>query len=332
MTANIFISGPIGFPPGEVAGEVGTTLMDVRRQMDSFGPGITQVNVFINSPGGDVAEGFAIYDYLRALDATVTTIGEGMVYSIASVIFMAGSKREMYANAELFLHPPLAGLFGNASDMREAANYLDAARDKIVNTYLQAANGNSREDVLNMMETETYLNAEDAIRLGFATGIYSMKLEPVAWHSPITNNNSDMDEQTRKGFLAEIREVINGAFKSAKNEVVEPAPDPTPDPVDTSELEAELEAAKAELAALKAEKESTVEKVAELEAVNLKQKEDFTAQLQAINAKLEELESTPAVAAPPRTEPKNQGGTRYTLPENLADKDSAFFDKLKKYA
>ena len=328
MTANIFISGPIGFPPGEVAGEVGTTLMDVRRQVDSFGPGITGVNVFINSPGGDVAEGFAIYDYLRALDATVTTIGEGMVYSIASVIFMAGSKREMYANAELFLHPPLAGLFGNASDMREAANYLDAARDKIVNTYLQAANGNSREEVMNMMETETYLNAEDAVRLGFATGIYSMKLEPVAWHSPITNNNSDMDEKEKKSLIDQIKALVMGA----KNEVVEETPEPTPATVDTSELEAELEATKAELAALKAEKESTVEKVAELEAVNLKQKEDFTAQLQAINAKLEELESTPAVAAPPRTEVKNQGGTRYTLPENLADKDSAFFDKLKKYA
>lgn len=332
MTANIFISGPIGFPPGEVAGEVGTTLMDVRRQVDSFGPGITEVNVFINSPGGDVAEGFAIYDYLRALDATVTTIGEGMVYSIASVIFMAGNKREMYANAELFLHPPLAGLFGNATDMREAADYLDSARDKIVNTYLQAADGNSREEVLNMMETETYLNAEDAVRLGFATGIYSMKLEPVAWHSPITNNNSDMDEQTRKGFLAEIKEAINGAFKSAKNEVVEETPEPTPDPVDTSALEAENEALKAELEALKAERESASEKVAELEAVNLKQKEDFTTQLQVINAKLEELESTPAVADPPRTEVKNEGGSRQLLPEALLQKHDDIYNKLKKFA
>ena len=103
--ADIYIDGFIG--QGDFFTE-GYSLKRLREDISSLPADTKEINVHINSGGGDVTEGFAIYDYLNTLAYTVNTIAEGMVGSIATVIFQAGKKgkRKMHANSEFFIHNP----------------------------------------------------------------------------------------------------------------------------------------------------------------------------------------------------------------------------------
>ena len=103
-----------------VEGEVGwdVTLSSVRQQFIAV-ENPTHINVKINSVGGDVDEGFAIHDYLRSHGLPVTTVGEGRVYSIATVILLAGDEGErfMSPNSQFMVHNPWAYVAGNADEL-----------------------------------------------------------------------------------------------------------------------------------------------------------------------------------------------------------------------
>ena len=84
--------------------------------------GVSQINVNINSYGGEVAEGIAIYNALKRHDAKIVTRCDGMACSIASVIFMAGDERVMYAPSMLMIHNASSMAWGTAADLRKAAD------------------------------------------------------------------------------------------------------------------------------------------------------------------------------------------------------------------
>jgi len=121
----------------------------------------------INSPGGSIFEGLAIYNRLREHAPGVTVKVDGVAASMASVIAMAGKTIEMADNALLMIHNPEGLVAGGADDMRELADVLDKLRDSIVGAYEQRT-GMARDKIQEMMAAETWMNADEAVTFGFA--------------------------------------------------------------------------------------------------------------------------------------------------------------------
>jgi len=120
-----------------------------------------KILVRINSPGGNVWDGLAIYNMLKARGEKVTCRVDGIAASIASVICMAGHRVEMPANSMLMMHEPSSLCGGNSEDMRRMADLLDQHADVIANTYAQRS-GKSKETMRAFMRAETWMSGDDA--------------------------------------------------------------------------------------------------------------------------------------------------------------------------
>lgn len=128
-----------------------------------------ELNVRINSPGGNVFEGVAIHNYLRTLKSKVTVIVDGVAASIASVIAMAGDRIEMPQNALMFIHNPFMFAIGDAQVMRKAAADLDQIRESMASSYLRRIDKKvDRAALYAMLDEETWLTADEAVAKGFA--------------------------------------------------------------------------------------------------------------------------------------------------------------------
>jgi ATP-dependent Clp protease protease subunit len=128
------------------------------------------VNVHINSMGGDVGEGLAIYNTLKNSGKNVTTYCDGFACSAASVVFMAGSERVMSRETLLMIHNAWMASVGNADDLRKDADDLDKINETMSNAYLEGTNI-SKEDLKALMDNETWITADEAVQYGFATKI-----------------------------------------------------------------------------------------------------------------------------------------------------------------
>ena len=128
---------------------------------------IDSLNVRINSPGGDVFQGLAIYNTLQRHPARVVVDVDGMALSIASIIAMAGDEIRIAKNAMMMIHEPYGGIYGTAEDMRKQADLMDQVRGNLVDTYVDRTQ-QSKGKVSDMMAAETWMTAADAVELGFA--------------------------------------------------------------------------------------------------------------------------------------------------------------------
>lgn len=128
------------------------------------------INVHINSMGGDVGEGFAIYNTLKNSSKNVTTYCDGFACSAASVVFMAGSERIMSRETLLMIHNAWTRSVGNSDDLRKDADDLDKINETMSNAYLDGTNI-SKEDLKTLMDNETWITADEAMQYGFATKI-----------------------------------------------------------------------------------------------------------------------------------------------------------------
>ncbi|KAF6618269.1 Clp protease ClpP [Paenibacillus sp. EKM102P] len=142
-------------------------------ELDSLGD-ISKLNVYINSDGGDVFAGQAIHSMLKRHKAHVNVYIDGIAASIASVIAMAGDTVFMPRNSMIMIHSPWTVAMGNATDFRKLADDLDAARESMIAAY-QDKSGMEREELITLLEAETWLSAERAIELGFADQIENSK-------------------------------------------------------------------------------------------------------------------------------------------------------------
>lgn len=141
-----------------------------------------QINVYINSYGGSVSSGLAIYNQLKQHSAKVTTICQGFGCSIASVIFMAGDERLVSNASLLMVHMPWTVCSGNAKDFRKQAEDLDKIAQASITAYMEKINI-SEEKLIEMLDNETWLTAQECIEMGFATGIIENKEENVVAQS-----------------------------------------------------------------------------------------------------------------------------------------------------
>lgn len=134
---------------------------DVQDFLDQL-DGVSKINVHINSGGGSVFGGIAIYNILKRYDAEITVYVEGLAASIASVIAMAGDRIIIPANAQMMIHKPSSMTWGNADDMRKEADVLDGCQRVILNTYMQhAKEGVTSEQINALIDAETWKNGEE---------------------------------------------------------------------------------------------------------------------------------------------------------------------------
>lgn len=126
------------------------------------------INVHINSYGGEVKEGLAIYNILKDFKHEVTTICEGFACSAASIIFMAGSKRVMPQSSLLMIHNAWTTAQGDSNDLLKAAEDLKKITQPSIEIYKGSSNL-SEEEIKAMMDAETWITAEEALSYGFAT-------------------------------------------------------------------------------------------------------------------------------------------------------------------
>jgi len=124
------------------------------------------VEVHINSPGGDAFDGIAIYNALAARPG-VTTVADGLAASAASVIFMAGQKRLASPGSMVMIHDALALCIGNAADMRETAGLLDKVSDNLAEVYA-AHTGTPAAGWRTVMQSEGWYTAQEAVDAGLA--------------------------------------------------------------------------------------------------------------------------------------------------------------------
>ena len=131
---------------------------DVKDFLDQL-ENVSKINVHINSGGGSVFGGIAIYNMLKRFDAEITVYVEGLAASIASVIAMAGDKIVIPANAQMMIHKPSSIAWGNADEMRKEADILDGCQKVILNTYMQHVKEGVTEDTINdLINAETWKN------------------------------------------------------------------------------------------------------------------------------------------------------------------------------
>lgn len=185
------------------------------------------ITVRINSLGGLLFDGFAIYNALRQSPRKVTVIVDGVAGSIASVIAMAGDRIIMADNAVMMIHKPADGTYGDAEDLRSCADRLDFLQNQLVQIYAQRT-GMSPEELNPLLDAETWMSAEEALSLKF--------IDEIAGSSTATN----MLDATKFGFLKVPAHplITNEVSPSAPAAIPEnpmpdpiaPAPTPTPTP------------------------------------------------------------------------------------------------------
>lgn len=140
---------------------------------------VDTIDVRLNSPGGSVFDGNAIYNALRRHSASVTTYVDGCAASIASIIALAGDRVVMAPNAVMMVHNPWLFAMGDSAELRKAADLLDKLRTTLVGTY--ASRTLLPEDqIMQMMDAETWIDAEEAVEWGFAHAITDTAVDAAA--------------------------------------------------------------------------------------------------------------------------------------------------------
>ena len=131
------------------------------------------IDIYINSPGGSVTSGLAIYDTMNFIKCDVSTICIGMAASMAAFLLSSGTKGKRYAlpSSEIMIHQPLGGAQGQASDIKIQAEHILALKKKL-NSVLAANTGKPVEQIENDTDRDNYLTAEDALNYGLIDKIF----------------------------------------------------------------------------------------------------------------------------------------------------------------
>ncbi|EBF5160661.1 TPA: Clp protease ClpP [Listeria monocytogenes] len=205
-TAEIDIYGDI-VADGYQWYESDITSFDFKKDLDALGD-VSKIYVNINSNGGFVYEGQAIYNQLVRHPAQIHVRIDGMAASIASVIAMAGDIIEMPANAQMMIHEPAGGAFGNKSDLESAIRALDASKQSIIAAYKTHTTLEVSE-IESMMAEEKWMSGQEAYELGFATLVTNPLQQVALAKSPVTNTfrnvpeNLVREEQTKSKSKSE---------------------------------------------------------------------------------------------------------------------------------
>lgn len=154
---------------GEIANETWwgdeITPKEFKTDLDALGD-INTLNIYINSPGGDVFAGQAIHSMLKRHKAHKNVYIDGLAASIASVVVMAGDTIFMPKNAMMMIHNPWTWGIGNAAEFRKLAEDLDKIRESLIAAY-EGRSALTRDEIIEIMDSETWLTADECLEYGF---------------------------------------------------------------------------------------------------------------------------------------------------------------------
>lgn len=188
-------------------------------------PNVSQINVFINSYGGSVFEGTSIYNQLKRHPAHKTVYVDGWACSIASVIAMAGDEVVMPRNTLMMIHNMWMYASGNAEQLRKAADDLDIINAAGRQAYLTKAGDKlSEEQLMEMMDGETWLSAEQCIQYGLADRYAEEDADMSGAATMLQKANLDLEQRLnlQKSLCAQLKALTEGCPN--------PAPGEPPDP------------------------------------------------------------------------------------------------------
>lgn len=171
---------------------------------------VTQINIFINSYGGSVFEGTAIYNQLKRHAAHKTVYIDGFACSIASVIAMAGDEIVMPKNALMMIHNMWMAVHGNAAELRKAADDLDIINTAGRGAYLDRAGDKLDEaSLVEMMDAETWLTAEQCIQYGLADRYAEKDADMQNASEVLQKANLELSQriQIQKSLAAQLRQL-----------------------------------------------------------------------------------------------------------------------------
>ena len=131
-----------------------------------------EITMYINSPGGEVSSGLALYDVMKAIQCPIRTVCVGTAASMAAILFLSGDKRDMLTHSKVMIHDPLipGGIGGSALKVDAVARTLMQTRQTIADT-ISRHTGKSLEDVLARTASDSYFDAEQAVEWGLADRI-----------------------------------------------------------------------------------------------------------------------------------------------------------------
>jgi ATP-dependent Clp protease, protease subunit len=216
MNGQIYINGQIGANEGEV----GVNLIDIIKQVKTQ-PFATSFDVYINSKGGYVDVGFDIYDYLNSLKKSgviINTIGEGLVASIATVIFMAGESRKITAGTKFMIHLPSGDVKGTADEIAEYNDMLRTKENKLIKFYSNET-GNPDEAIRPLLRQETWLDPSSAFDLKFLTE-YEVEFNAVAKFEKLNTNKNENMTTEDKDWITKQFESFTALFKGKPKNIV----------------------------------------------------------------------------------------------------------------
>ena len=155
----------IVFISGEINDALANNVIASLLYLDSISH--EDISIYINSPGGSVSSGLAIYDTMQFIASDVSTICVGMAASMGAFLLSSGAKGKRYAlpNSDIMIHQPLGGAEGQASDIKIAADRIVLLRKRL-NKILAKNTGNSLKKIEKDTERDYYLDANDALEYG----------------------------------------------------------------------------------------------------------------------------------------------------------------------
>lgn len=175
-------------------------------------PEVSQINIYINSQGGSVIEGTAIYNQLKRHPAHKTVYVDGFACSIASVIAMAGDEVVMPRNTMMMLHNMWMVVQGNAAELRKAADDLDKMNEAGRVAYLQKAGDKLTPEMIAQMEDdETWLTAQECMEYGLADRFAEQDADLSNAAEVLKKANLDLEQRIRvqKSLAAQLRSLTN---------------------------------------------------------------------------------------------------------------------------
>ena len=156
---------------GEITSEVADAVIAQILHLDAEDP-TSEITLYINSPGGSVTAGLAIYDVMQAVSADIHTVCVGTAASMAAVLFAAGDRREILRHGEVMIHDPLVsgGISGSALTVQDKSDRLMAKR-KVLSGILAEHTGKSVKQIYKVTAKDTYFGAEEAVAFGLADAV-----------------------------------------------------------------------------------------------------------------------------------------------------------------
>jgi ATP-dependent Clp protease protease subunit len=192
----------------------GVTLKRIDAALRAIGD--REVTVYINSPGGDMFEGIAIYNRLREHSQKVTTKVLGMAASAASIIYLAGAERQVASSAFLMIHNCWTFLAGNRHYLRDVADDMQEFDAAMADLYAETS-GQPVDGMAELMDDETFIRGKRAVELGLATGLLSANevVERETEETTQANALKAMDTALAKaGMTRSERRELFASFKS----------------------------------------------------------------------------------------------------------------------